>query len=736
MIRRHARRAFTLAEMVVVVALIALLTVGIGRLFAGVSDAVGRGLAVSELDAAARAIEETLRSDFQRVNDMRSEDTFLVIRSVELGGDPLRPIYLTPEDREADVLENIDPYDPGSRAITTRLDEMAFLAAGNGADQFRSQQDDGYFTTSPPKADGARIYYGHGLRPRLDPGWPLPEGAPDTANTNPLRQFASDGWFGSRPGADGRAYLPMGQISGVNEYAADWVLARQALLLYGSLATGQRTGYLASGAGYGSNREYAPYIRDLETLSRFWQNHLADAPGGPADFTWPGPVYPSVIYAETPRPDPRLIAHGRVDVCAQTLDGVRGWLEGENPVWNVADGTSEDAVAYNRFDGGRDVSAFGISPSPSTDYNDFPRYDFDENDLRDAADHYSVQSALWRRAADPRVSPGIDASLSPFTVGSDGNPLDDLTYNLIGIRSAIAGVLTRPLVDLAPSPESREDPEAFASLDERTRYAQEHDNSMDTHAVLAPRCSRFEISWSDGSTWDRNIDFDGDGEFDARVGETVWFSPERIDPDNEPNDINASRMTFENLWDLYGVDLDEMVANNQVRWRTIYTDPDAFSFDDVDGPLGQTPGGQGVELKLNPEVGFGNSMYFMSTNTFDNAGGSPIGRRLWIKTAGNLTTDDGPMGVNLPYYNPDLTGGVPSAAAWPDASPAAPSADMNEYLAVWPFRVPTSFGQWGGAYEKDILVRVRFTLHDPQRRIEDGRDYEVVLHLNPADETG
>ncbi len=730
---RTVRRAFTLAEMVVVVALIAILTVGIGRLFAGVSDAVGRGLAASELDSTARAIEEAIRRDFARVNLMQSEDTFLVIRAVELGGDPERPIYLTPEDRQADVLARIDPYDPGSTAIHTRLDEMAFLAAGNGADQFRSQQDDGFFTVTPPKADGARIYYGHGLRPRFDPDWPLPDPPPADANTDPLRQFVSDGWFGSRAGDDERSYLPGGRISGRNEYASDWVLARQALLLLGPQATGQRPDLYSSAPPYGYNREYAPYIRDLETLTRFWDQHLTDAPTGAEMFAWPGPVNPAVSFDTIPRPDPRLISHGRVDVCAQGLIGVKNWLEGESAVWDSAAGFSESAVPYASREGDRDSSAYGVSPSPSVRYDDFPRYDLSESDLRDANDAYSVQAWLWRRAADPDVSPNIDSSVTPFTVGSNGNPLDDLAYNYLGVRSAIAGVLTRPLVEPAPSTESREDPQSLTSPAERLRYAQEHDAAMDTHAVLAPRCSRFEIAWSDGSMWDRDVDFDGDGVFDVRAGDVVWFDPSRLDPTNEENNDVAQRMTYENLWSRYGYDPAGAVLSTEIRWNTAYTDPNALDLDDIRGPLGDH---DGVELNLAPEVGFGDSTFFDTTSTFANAGVSPIGRRLWVKTADDITTDDGPSGVNLPYYNPDLSGGVPSDDAWPDSMPTGPSNDMSEYMAVWPFRVPTSFGEWGEAFEKNVWIRVRFTLHDPLGRIDEGRDYEVIVHLHPRDEHG
>ena len=307
------RRAFTLAELVVVVALIALLTVGIGRLFAGISEATGRGMATSELNATARAIEDALRRDFDLLNQMDSEDAFLVIRAVELGGDPDRPIYLSIDDREADVRDGLTPYDDGSRAVTTRLDEMAFVVRAAGAAAFRTQQDDGAFTGAQPTADAARIYYGHGLRPRIDPNWPPDDPEAPDAPEAPIRQFVSDGYFGSRPGPDARDYFPDGVITGRNEYAQDWILARQALLLYGPRATGVADPGVAEST-FGADREYAPYVRDLENISRFWDTFLNDAPSGDELLAWPGPVYDAAQEAtsgDVARPNPRLISHGR-----------------------------------------------------------------------------------------------------------------------------------------------------------------------------------------------------------------------------------------------------------------------------------------------------------------------------------------------------------------------------------------------------------------------------------------
>lgn len=732
-------RGFTLAEMVVVVALVALMTVGIGRLFAGVSEAVGRGMASSELDATARAIEESLRRDIEHMNATESENTFLVIRSVELGGDPDRPIYLSAEDAEADVRDGIAPYEEGSLAIHTRLDEMAFLAEARGADAYRTQQDDGLFTKGQPTAEAARLYYGHGLRPKVDPDWPPPEPAPVDAPAAPLRQFVADGWFGSPPGTDRRDYLPadLDVITGRNQYAGDWILSRQALLLYGPGATGVAQPASAQ-SSFGEDREYAPYIRDLETLNRFWDNLLADAPGGNENLGWPGPVYTRALAAaqgDTARPDPRLIRSGRVDVCAQSLTDVRRWLEGEDPDWDPADGYGAPAFA--------DVNgtAFGVPTDPGSRLSSLPRYEFNENDLRGVSTE-SVQRSLWRRAGDAETSPGIPDMPAPPTlldINASNGPLDDLTFNLIGARSAIAGVLTRPLVEFEAAESTRVEDIAFTGTDADIRYAREHDASMDTHAVLAPRCSRFEISWSDGSYWVRDTDFDNDGTPDARAGELVWYDVSRLKPNDEENTESAERSTFAHLWERFGDNGNgQLRANSPIRWAARYDDPDVQRLDTYDEQLGGHEG-EGVELELVPEIGYGTAEDFDSTPTFRNASGSALGRRLWVKTAGDRTEDtaNSPAPAsNAPYYNPDLTGGVPTPDGWPDAAPASPSDDMREYLAVWPFRTPSSSGEWGDAFEKNVYLRVRFTLHDPLGRVRDGRTYEIVLHVHPHDKHG
>ena len=93
--RSAARRrpAFTLAELLVAVAVVVLLSIGIGQLFGNVSRLVSTGSAVAEVDALARALEKQIRDDFDRMNRLPTEDTLLAIRSRLV-----RDVYLTAED--------------------------------------------------------------------------------------------------------------------------------------------------------------------------------------------------------------------------------------------------------------------------------------------------------------------------------------------------------------------------------------------------------------------------------------------------------------------------------------------------------------------------------------------------------------------------------------------------------------------------------------------------------------
>src|SRR5690606_5852508 len=107
-------------------------------------------------------------------------------------------------------------------------------------------------------------------------------------------------------------------------------------------------------------------------------------------------------------------------------------------------------------------------------------------------------------------------------------------YNRRHLQSAIAGMFNRILVETEPTTIQRAIPADNA--DDRPGQA-----LMDYHAVIASRCSRFEVYWSDGTRWRGNgsgpIDLSGDGSYivEYSEGDIVWFG------------INTTREDYENL---------------------------------------------------------------------------------------------------------------------------------------------------------------------------------------------
>ena len=170
--RAKANRGFTLAELLVAVAAVLLLTIGIGQLFGNVGKLVSTGAAVAEVDQLARAIEKQMRDDFAAMSAMKTDETFLAIRSRTIGDrnrngvydpgptDGEAALHLTLADLEADEREGLqaDPYADvngdgvqDGRGVTVRVDEVLFLAFGGEQNAFISAQEngDGTMITAP-----------------------------------------------------------------------------------------------------------------------------------------------------------------------------------------------------------------------------------------------------------------------------------------------------------------------------------------------------------------------------------------------------------------------------------------------------------------------------------------------------------------------------------------------------------------------------------------------------------
>lgn len=462
------RRGFTLAELIVAVGAVALLTIGIGQIFSSVNKLVGAGAAIAETDQMARAIEARMREDFASLGRLRTEDTFFAIRSRRVAG-----TYLNRDQRDLDRRAGLNEASVGTAARTRRLDEMMFLAFGGEGGGYASAQIPPGSRNDTVSAPVARIYYGHALRPQPDTAYD-PEN-PGAANV-PVRLWVPDGDFGQKAGDINRFDSGVPAV-GRNEFAGDWQLVRQPLLLYGSLAAGPSAGSNAKPA-IPPGLAYAPYIRDLDTWSRFAGVKETSTNLWPRGGQW--------------QTYPRLLGRGRVDICAQSPETLKRWLEGIEPPpplprppgWRPPDATAFDSGQLNMI--------------PSVDQP----YLIASGSMWD--------SPLWQR------------------IGGTTNP-DTLRANTYGVQGAIAGAFTRYLAESDPPLIDRGDKPDGSGTNQATGQDPPLSALMDLHATVATRCSNFEVAWSDGTTWlydnPLNIDVDGDGVPEVRLqrGDVVWF---------------------------------------------------------------------------------------------------------------------------------------------------------------------------------------------------------------------
>lgn len=144
-----ARVAFTIVEMMIAIGAVALITVGLARLFAATGDTVKIGRRVSAMNEMAATIERTLREDISKM----SRRGFLAIRNREVGDSK----DVTADNPMGGVLLSAD--DPGLASRRRRVDEIVFFEEG----QFASLRDPLY-PARTATGSAARIYIGHGLR--------------------------------------------------------------------------------------------------------------------------------------------------------------------------------------------------------------------------------------------------------------------------------------------------------------------------------------------------------------------------------------------------------------------------------------------------------------------------------------------------------------------------------------------------------------------------------------------
>ncbi len=692
--KRHAPRrsaGFTLVELLVAVGVVAFLMLGIGQIFRSVGGLVSGGTAIAEVEQMARAIERQMRDDFEALSRMPAADTFIAMRMREVGDanrngrldNDETAVYLTQADRDADNRDIADglfngPYEPGSRAITVRVDEIAFLTQPLGAPHQSFQYDK--YGRQAVTADTALIRYGHAPRPPRDPNWPPDASASNTPRT-PQRIYIPDGDFGQRLITDDNRYvnslrsaygfLPgsdFDQATGRNEFADSFILARQSLLLAGGEIAGRGGPEGAdSQASFGNEIEYAPYIRDLENINRFWlrgpyrQNgidHLG-ARSGFRDQRNPNNSYP---------PAPRLIMHGRVDAAAQSLEDVKRWLQGE-PF--PSSGSTPVPLEQQRsfaFNEGR----FAGNSTASNAQDGFSNFIFNPNEFND--NRVGPRAALWHQA----------------------DPSNNIAYfdNRRSIRAAILGTMTRLIADDEPPfiDRDRDTQNINFLINNFQAPTDPTDAYMDQHAVITNRCSNFEIAWRlTEPDWPRatqDIDIDNDGTPEFRAGDRIWIDITPLNP--TAGNVENSRSTVLN-W----------IRRLDTTRRSIGRTP-------TFGSPPQTGNADPGNANRMPELGYADWRNSPS-NVFD------FRFREAVVQDGVVSTGN----VFIPAYNPDISMGAPEG--------------QREYLAVWPFHAPAVSGDGfeNAAFPKNLEIRVRMTLHDSQNRIPGGRTFEFIFNVSP-----
>jgi len=197
---RASGRAFTLMEMMVGVAAVAIVAVGLAAIFDSVGKTVAGGRRVSVVNTYSTLVESQMRRDFQNM----ARDGFLIIRHqwVDLDASGTRNGDRVP----------LFANQPNSQQKERRIDELQFGVVGK-FETARQPLVPGVKAT----ANEAVVYYGHGER------------APFRATRPPMDKFKK-----IRPSVEDThattASTKLG-FPGDNQVCSDWTLLRHVTLL-------------------------------------------------------------------------------------------------------------------------------------------------------------------------------------------------------------------------------------------------------------------------------------------------------------------------------------------------------------------------------------------------------------------------------------------------------------------------------------------------------------------------
>lgn len=231
--RPQRRAGFTLLEILVAVAAVAIIATGLAAIFDSVGKTVTSGRRVSRINQYGRLLEQQLRNDFTKM----TRDGFLVIRQqfADANGtnDFESPTGANPGDAVAlyEDQPRVNTDRPADQWRPRRVDEILFFKRGDAASSRVSIGQAGW---EQPSSKESMIYYGHGMRMKPDADEvdsnASPYTNPKVNETNSIARNASTPTAKHLLGYREDPNEP-DQESNPNVYASKWILLRKQTVL-------------------------------------------------------------------------------------------------------------------------------------------------------------------------------------------------------------------------------------------------------------------------------------------------------------------------------------------------------------------------------------------------------------------------------------------------------------------------------------------------------------------------
>ncbi len=507
--RRHA---FTIVEMLVVIGILVVVTVGVATIFSSVGETVARGRKLSELNQFAARIERVMREDFERM----TRDGFLVIvnKNANSGNDV--QLY---RGEQTNLDANLFGGFSGEPGRIRRSDEIMFFARGDFESGRRA-------VTSNMRASSneAAIYYGHGQKrpPNLI-----------NVDANDNYFFNPQPWDNNFSNAfDARLGVETVGLVNPNEFARDWSLLRQVTLLTNPQGAGQLVpdelfGFLSDDPLQRPALLDSPRQIALQPAARSIFKSLS----GSERFNSAGDrinrsLYDTVLTGQTQSADfypLNLRTSGIVDIVTQDLATIRAELQ------SVAVNTTQTPSFYLGYG---DAFARRASPAPPTSArsrDEFERRFYENPSLAPNPGDYRLLN-LGRLQASGAWGAGntaqqrnirqwmIDALPSAWN-------LDHTRSNLVA-EDFLGGVRYEDIPTRVLYNEND-----FPDTDDGTleRVFAEANQEMLGASVFVPRCTEFIVEWSYGF-----VDNSITDPLNPAFKQLIWYGlPRFVDSDGD-----------------------------------------------------------------------------------------------------------------------------------------------------------------------------------------------------------